>query len=129
MVRFYAYGLGYNFDAKQTYFNVADALTKLILSCYSAGPSREFYDAHGITVENSKDMPVRSNLKESWITCKDNAIQLTEVLAKVLRDEKVDFDFDLQALQRDRSDRASIQCRQLKPTSPQSHAKMSKKYF
>ena len=101
-------GLGYNFDAKQTYFNVADALTKLILSCYSAGPSQEFYNAHGIAVENSKDLPVRSNLKVSWIICKDNAIQLTEVLAKVLRDEKVDFDFDLQALQRDRSDRAPI---------------------
>ena len=101
-------GLGYNFDAKQTYFNVADALTKLILSCYSAGPSQEFYNAHGIAVENSKDLPVCSDLKVSWITCKDNAIQLTEVLAKVLRDEKVDFDFDLQALQRDRSDRAPI---------------------
>lgn len=101
-------GLGYNFDAKQTYFNVSDALTKLILSCYSAGPSQEFYNAHGIVTQNSKNLPVRSNLKVSWIACKDNAIQLTEVLAKVLRDEKVNFDFDLQALQRDRSDRAPM---------------------
>ncbi len=101
-------GLGYNFDAKQTYFNVADALTKLILSCYSAGPSQEFYNTHGIDMENIRRLPIRSDLKKSWITCKDNALQLTEVLAKVLRDEKVDFDFDLQALQRDRSDRAPL---------------------
>lgn len=101
-------GLSYNFDAKQTYFNVADALTKLILSCYSAGPSQEFYSMHGINVGNIASLPVCSNLENSWISCKDNAIQFTEVLAKVLRDENVAFDFDLQALQRDRSDRAPL---------------------
>lgn len=101
-------GLSYSFDAKQTYFNVADALTKLILSCYSAGPSQEFYNVHGIAVENIQSLPVHSSLKVSWIICKDNASQLTEVLAKVLRDEKVNFDFDLQALQRDRGDRGPM---------------------
>ena len=101
-------GLSYTFDAKQSYFNVADALIKLILACYSAGPSKEFYETHGIVLGGANHLPDESNLKDSWLDCKDNAYQLSEVLAKVLRDNGVDFEFDLQALQRDRADRAPI---------------------
>ena len=41
--------LTYTLGAKLAYFSVSDTLVKLILSCFSYGPSRTFLTAHGIT--------------------------------------------------------------------------------
>lgn len=89
--------LTYTFGAKLAYFSVSDTLVKLILSCFSYGPSRTFLTAHGITGVQSGGGP--------WLRDATNEVCMTEILAKVLRDEHIPFDFDLAALLQDRSER------------------------
>ncbi len=89
--------LTYTFGAKLAYFSVSDTLVKLILSCFSYGPSRTFLTSHGITGVQCWDGP--------WLRDKSNEVCMTEILAKVLRDERISFDFDLSALLQDRSER------------------------
>ena len=89
--------LAYTFGAKLAYFSVSDTLVKLILSCFSYGPSRTFLTAHGITGVQGGSNP--------WLRDKSNEVCMTEILAKVLRDAHIPFDFDLAALLQDRSER------------------------
>lgn len=89
--------LTYTFSAKLAYFSVSDTLVKLILSCFSYGPSKSFLTAHGITGINYGGNP--------WLRDSTNELCMTEILAKVLRDETIPFDFDLAALLQDRSER------------------------
>lgn len=89
--------LTYTFGAKLAYFSVSDTLVKLILSCFSYGPSRSFLATHGITGVQGGSNP--------WLRDKSNEVCMTEILAKVLRDEHIPFDFDLAALLQDRSER------------------------
>lgn len=89
--------LTYTFGAKLAYFSVSDTLVKLILSCFSYGPSQAFLTAHGITGVPGGNDP--------WLRDKSNEVCMTEILAKVLRDEHIPFDFDLASLLQDRKDR------------------------
>lgn len=91
--------LSYQFNTKSSYFSVSDALIKLILSKFSRGPSRLFLQQHGI----------QANLRDdAWLTCGAGALDMTEILAKVLRDEGIGYAFDLQVFLRDRKVRNAL---------------------
>lgn len=91
--------LSYTFGAKLAYFSVSDTLVKLILSCFSYGCSQQFLNTYGISA---------SDTLVPWLKDKSNELCLTEILAKVLRDESIDYSFDLAALLQDRHQRNSI---------------------
>lgn len=91
--------LSYTFGAKLAYFSVSDTLVKLLLSCFSYGRSQQFLSAHGIS-----GLPTTC----PWLKDSSNELYLTEILAKVLRDEGIDYSFDLAALLTDRRQRNSI---------------------
>lgn len=92
-------------NTKMPDFVMADALVKLILSKYSLGPGENdrFLTEHGI----------QANLyfkdgNRTWINCTAYADVMTELLAKVLRDEEPDCRIELQALNQNRAIRAKI---------------------
>ena len=95
----FADDLSYTFGAKLAYFSVSDTLVKLLLSCFSYGRTQQFLNCHGITGKAS-DSP--------WLKDTSNELYLTEILAKVLRDEQINYKFDLSALMSDRQQRNSI---------------------
>lgn len=92
--------LTYNFSAKVSYFSVSDTLVKLILSCFSYGPTIKFFNEHEL--QYSRDIPDG----KSWLEYNCNEIIMTEILAKVLKDNNINYSFDLQVLLRDRADRS-----------------------
>lgn len=91
--------LSYNFGAKLAYFSIAEALIKLILSCYSYGPSREFFREHGFNDTLFDSIPdLKKDCTTPWLNVKYNAYHMTEIVAKVLRDDNICFDYDFVAL-------------------------------
>jgi len=99
----FADDLSYNFGAKLSYFSISDTLVKLILSKYSYGMSSDFCNLYGL-----KYNPKWSKRDECWLTCGFNEVFMTEILAKVLRDEVGTYSFDLAALMQDRHDRSAL---------------------
>jgi hypothetical protein len=91
--------------AKMAYFQMSDALVKLILSKYSYGPGyrNSFLVLHGITAELTF-----SDVEKSWISCKADASVMTEIVTKVLRDEGAEFGIDFVALSTDREARSKF---------------------
>lgn len=90
------FDLSSTIDAKLSYFIVSDTLVKLILCKFSYGPDENFLIKYGINIKRSQD---------SWLECKESEFVLTEILAKVLRDENYQPLFDLQGLFCERSNR------------------------
>lgn len=90
------FDFGSTLDAKLSYFIVSDTLVKLILCKFSYGPDEKFLNKYGINIDPGQD---------SWLDCKENQFVLTEILAKVLKDEKFQPLFDLQGLFCERTDR------------------------
>ena len=84
--------LTYTLGAKCSYFDISEGLVKLILSKYSLGPSAQFLHAHEI---------VRRFHGNSWLECTASAMEFVEIAAKVLRDEGVEYSFNLQILLQD----------------------------
>ena len=95
----FADDLSYTFDAKLAYFSVSDTLVKLLLSCFSYGRTQQFLDTYGISGKPNDD---------SWLKDTLNELYLTEILSKVLRDNKIAYSFDLAALLNDRKQRNNI---------------------
>lgn len=81
-------------NAKLSFFKASDTLVKLILSKYSYGPSKSFLDKHDIIYANAD----YDYTNVSWLDYNANEITMTEILAKVLKDEIKAFPFDLSAL-------------------------------
>ena len=101
--------LSYNYGAKLSYFNAAEALLKLILSCFSYGPSKEFFREHGFNDTLFGKVPdLKKDCDTSWLKVPYNSYQMTEVVAKVLRDSGDTISFDLIALLTERNIRNDI---------------------
>ncbi len=101
----------YNYGAKLNYFNVAEAMLKLILSCFSYGPSKEFFQEHGFNDKYFKNIAeLKKDCMTSWLDegVKYNTYQMTEIVAKVLRDSEGKIGFDLVALQIERNERNAL---------------------
>lgn len=101
------FDLDFHFSTKGSYFSISDALVKLILSMYSYGPSDAFFIKYGIECPEIKKN-IADVKKPSWVGDRSNEYVLSEIHARVLREENATGFFDLAELLADRSSRSSL---------------------